>query len=245
MSSSTEEPGGTFVVSDQVVSEQLVSDQAMAEESVTRNTFAGDTGQLPLETRRVLVQLLLGPSLDAQRQTKLWPVLLRDEQGVRARLHELFLELVVDREQQVAYTRQVVDPELEIPVLLRKASLTFLQSALLLFLREQLIMAEARGERAAVSRTELAEHLSAYEPTHNRDQAKFGKQVAGAIERAKELSLLRKLRGTEERCEVSPTLKLLFSAEEIQALTATYRGLVDADGSYDDEAFAFADDEES
>ena len=31
---------------------------------------------------------------DAQRQTRLWPVLVRDERVLRARLHELFLELV-------------------------------------------------------------------------------------------------------------------------------------------------------
>ena len=200
-----------------------------ADAPATRS-FAGDTGELPIETRRVLVQLLLGPTLDSQRQTKLWPVLLRDERVVRARLHELFLELIIDRDQQVAYTRQVVDADLDIPVLLRKASLTFLQSALLLYLREQLIVGEARGERAVVSRAELIEHLSAYEPAHNRDQAKFAKQAAGAVERAKELSLLRKLRGGEDRFEVSPTLKLLFSADEIQTLTATYRALVEHGG---------------
>lgn len=190
-------------------------------------SFAADTGELSIETRRVLVQLLLGPALDAERHTKLWPALLRDERVVRARLHELFLELVVDRDQRVAYTRQVVDAELEFPVLLRKAPLTFLQSALVLYLREQLIVAEARGERAVVSRAELIEHLSAYEPTHNRDQAKFMKQAAGAVDRAKDLNLLRKLRGADERFEVSPTLKLLFSAEEILSLTATYRELVE------------------
>ena len=198
-------------------------------------SFVGDTGELPIETRRVLVQLLLGPALDAQRHTKLWPVLSRDERILRARLHELFLELIVDREQQVAYTRQVVDAELEIPVILRKAPLTFLQSALVLYLREQLILAEARGERAVVARAELAEHLSAYEPAHNRDQAKFGRQVEGAVDRAKELNLLRKLRGAEERFEVSPTLKLLFSAEEIQGLTATYRALVAGGGAREDD----------
>jgi len=41
--------------------------------------FAGDTGELPMDCRRVLVHLRLGPALDAERQTKLWPVLLRDE----------------------------------------------------------------------------------------------------------------------------------------------------------------------
>ena len=69
--------------------------------------FAGDAGALRLDTRRVIVQLLLGPALDAQRQSKLWPVLMRDEAVVRSRLHELFLDLVIDREQEVAFTRQV------------------------------------------------------------------------------------------------------------------------------------------
>ena len=87
-------------------------------------TFAGDRGQLPLDARRVLVQLLLGPSVDARRQTRLWPVLLRDEAALRSRLHELFLDLVIDHEQQVAFTRQVVSQEIDVPILLRKASPT-------------------------------------------------------------------------------------------------------------------------
>src|ERR1043166_9035633 len=78
--------------------------------------FSGDTGALAMDTRRVLVHLLLGPALDAQRQTKLWPVLLRDEQVLRSRLHDLFLELVVDRDQRVAFTRQVVDEAADVPV---------------------------------------------------------------------------------------------------------------------------------
>ena len=114
-------------------------------------TFAGDTGQLPLETRRVLVQLLLGPSIDAMRQRHLWPVLLRDEAVLRSRLHDLFLELVVDTDQQVAFTRQVVAEDIDAPVLLRKAHLTFLETALVLFLRQRLTQADAAGERAVVS----------------------------------------------------------------------------------------------
>jgi hypothetical protein len=192
--------------------------------------FNGDVGQLPLETRRVLVHLLLGPSLDAQRQSKLWPILLRDEGAIRSRLHELFLELVIDHDQQVAFTRQVLAEEIDAPILLRKVPLTFIQSALLLYLREQLILAEARGERAVVSRNEMVEHLGAFEVDDNRDQARFGKQSSNAVERAKELNWLRKLRGGEERYEVSPALKLLFSADEILALTRTYACLAEAGG---------------
>ena len=188
-------------------------------------TFPGDSGHLALETRRVLVQLLLGPAVDGRRQNKLWPVLLRDECVVRERLHELFLELVIDHDQKVAFTRQVSADDVEIPVLLRRANLTYLESVLVLFLRQKLTQADTQGDRAVVSWSELLEHLSVYEKDDNVDHARFSKQRASAIEKAKKLNLLQKIRGAEERFEVSPTLKLLFPAEEIQALTRTYAEL--------------------
>lgn len=193
-------------------------------------TFAGDTGQLPLDTRRVLVQLLLGPSIDATRQRLLWPVLLRDEAVLRSRLHDLFLELVVDTDQQVAFTRQVVAEDIDAPVLLRKAHLTFLETALVLFLRQRLTQADAAGERAVVSFEDMQAHLGVFERVANPDQARFGRQVIGAIEKVKKLSLVRLLPGGQQRFEVSPTLKLLFPAEAIQALNQTYQALLASGG---------------
>lgn len=193
--------------------------------------FPGDSGRLPLETRRVLVQLLLGPAVDGRRQTKLWPVLVRDEVVVRERLHELFLELVIDHEQKVAFTRQVTADDTEIPVLLRRANLTYLESVLVLFLRQRLTQADTQGERAVVSLPELLEHLSVYEKDDNVDHARFVKQRIAAIEKAKKLSLLQKIRGADDRFEVSPTLKLLFPAEEIMALTRTYAALAQRTGT--------------
>jgi hypothetical protein len=200
--------------------------------------FAGDTGELPMDTRRVLVHLLLGPALDAQRQTKLWPVLLRDERVLRSRLHELFLDLVVDHEQRVAFTRQVVDEAADVPVLLRRAALTFVQSALVLFLRQQLTQADARGERAVVSHDEMREHLRVFERDRNVDRARFERQANNAVEKAAQLNLIRRLRGEDERYEVSPALKLLFPAEEILALTETYTRLsrLGASNALSDEA---------
>lgn len=66
--------------------------------------YPGDSGQLPLDARRVLCSLLSGPSLDAERHGQLWPVLLRHETVVRSRLAELFLELVIDREMGPRWT---------------------------------------------------------------------------------------------------------------------------------------------
>lgn len=197
--------------------------------------FADDRGQLPMDTRRVLVQLLLGPAMDARRQTKLWPVLLRDENIIRSRLHELFLELVIDHEQQVAFTRQVSAEGLDAPILLRRANLTFLESALLLYLRQRLTQADVQGERAVVSQDEMVEQLDIFERKGNADHARFARQVQNAIDKGKKLSLLQKVRGTDDRYEVSPTLKLLFSAEEIQALTRTYLGLTASDDGVEED----------
>jgi hypothetical protein len=182
----------------------------------------GDKGTLPVESRRVLVQLLRGPSVDVRRHAKLWPILLRDEDVITSRLHDIFLELVVDRDQGVAFTRQMAFEQLDIPILLRKAPMTFIESVLVLYLRQRLTQADAQGDRAVVSNPEMLEHMSVFERQPNPDHAKFEKQSLNAIEKMKTLSLLHKLQGADERYEVSPTLKLLFSAEDIQALTKAY-----------------------
>ncbi len=185
--------------------------------------FAGDSGELPHDTRRVLVQLLAGPSLDGRRHSKLWPVLVRDETAIRCRLSELFLDLVMDTDMQVAFTRQADAGDLETPLLLRRAQLTFLDSIVLLHLRQRLTQADAQGERAVISVDEIIEHMSVYERSTNTDRAGFNKRIQASIEKIKTHSILQKIRSSEDRFEISPTLKLLFSAEAIQALTRTYQ----------------------
>ncbi len=196
-----------------------------AEQASAQALYQGDSGELPLDARRVLVQLLAGPSLDGRRHSKLWPILIRYEAEIRGRLSELFLQLVIDRDLQVAFTRQADTGDLEVPRLLRRASLTFLDSILLLHLRQRLTQAEAHGDRAVVSIEEIVEYLSVYEKAGNTDRALFEKRVNASIEKIKKHSILRKIRFSEGRFEISPTLKLLFSAGEIQALTRIYRDM--------------------
>lgn len=189
-------------------------------------SFSGDTGQLSVPLRRVLVQLLLGPVVDGRRHPILWSHLLQDEVVLRSRLHEMFLELVVDRQQSVAFTRQVVSDDLDVPVLLRRAPLTFLESALLLYIRKRLTQADVDGERAVVDRNEIIDFLQTYERSGNSDKSRFDRQLLSAIEKARKLNWLSSLKNSEDRFEVSPTLKLLFTAEHIQALTKTYEDVL-------------------
>jgi len=198
--------------------------------------YPGDSGGLSLEARRVLVQLLAGPSLDGQRHARLWPVLIRDEAAIRERLSELFLDLVIDRDQQVAFTRQADTGDLDTPLLLRRANLTLIDSLLLLHLRQLLTQADAHGERAVVSKAEMVEYLGVYERVGNTDRALFEKRIHASIEKVKKHSILRKIRASDDRFEVSPTLKLLFSAEEIQALTRVYAQMAAPDATETSEA---------
>ena len=185
--------------------------------------FLGDSGELALDTRRALVQLLAGPSLDGRRHPRLWPILVRDEAVIRRRLAELFLELVIDRDVQVAFTRQADTGDLEVPLLLRRAQLTFLDSVLLLYLRQRLTQADSQGDRAVASTDEIVEFLTLYERTSSTDRAGFVKRVHASIEKIKKHSILQKIRSSDDRFEISPTLKLLFSADEILALTRLYQ----------------------
>jgi hypothetical protein len=214
--------------------EEMLKGEATEQES-DQALYQGDSGELSLDARRVLVQLLAGPSLDGQRHSKLWPILIRDESAIRSRLSELFLQLVIDRDLQVSFTRQAETGDLEVPRLLRRANLTFLDSILLLHLRQRLTQAEAHGDRAVVSTDEIVEFLGVYEQAGNTDRALFEKRIHASIEKIKKHSILRKIRSSEDRFEISPTLKLLFSAEEIQALTRIYHDMRAAEASTEQE----------
>ena len=101
--------------------------------------------------------------------------------------------------------------------------LTFLDSVLLLYLRGLLSEAEARGERAAVSATDIVDQLRLYERSQNTDRAGFDKRIKAAIEKAKKNNIISQIRSGEDRYRVSHSLKLMFSAEEVAALATIYK----------------------
>lgn len=191
--------------------------------------YPGDTGMLPEAARRVLVHLLSGPSLEGRRHPRLWPALLQHQDLVRSRLADLFLELVIDQDRQVAFTRQADTAELETPILLRRSPLTFLDSVLLLYLRGLLVEADTRGQAAVVSMDDMVEQLRLYEPGVSTDRVGFEKRIKSSIEKAKKNSLIGAIRGSSDRFEVSASLKLMFGAEEVAQLAALYDRLAAGD----------------
>lgn len=187
--------------------------------------YVGDTGVLPLVARRAMCQLLAGPGIDAVRQEALWTALKRYEAPLRSLLCEMFLELVLDLESGIAFLRQADTGELDTPILLRSQPLTYIDTVLLLHLRQQLVEADAQGVRAVVEESVLVDALSVYEKNLSTDRAGFAKRVVAAIGKMRDNHVLERLRGSEDRYEITPALKLMFPAEDVQALTQVYREL--------------------
>lgn len=221
---------GTDVTTD--ADETFEADAARARSATAQSATAlwsGDTGVLGEQPRRALLELIKGPYLSGVKAPALWSALLADETGIRSRLDELFLELVLDRMGEFAFVRNVSTTELKVPSAVRSAALTFLDTAMLLVLREMLLTGEGEG-RVIVGRDEVFEQLSVYR-TVDRDESDFAKRLNSSW-----LNMKNKLRvihqaGAEDRAEISPVLRLIVDAEQIQAIGAEYRRIAAADGA--------------
>ena len=111
--------------------------------------FAGDSGTLDADVRRVLVRLLQRRFLLAERNRAQWRTLLENQQVIESRLHDLFVHLVVDHERGVAYKRQVRSAELDVPVLLRDEAYSRAETLVLVHLRTVFQREQGAGETSA------------------------------------------------------------------------------------------------
>lgn len=197
-----------------------------AEQETSAALFAGDPGELAEPTRRVLVQLLRGPYVSRRLHAKLWPALIVDEAVIRRRLGDLCLELVLDPERELGFVRNLEAEELALPRVIRANRLTLLDTALVLFLRGELLRAEAGDGRVIVGRQDVDEQLQVYRPATSTDELGFARRVNAAVSKMKDHSILIGT-GEEDRFEISPVLALVFTADEVLAVTAELRRLLE------------------
>lgn len=189
-----------------------------ADETTSAALWPTDTGALPDRTRRVLLRLVRGPYLSGAREAQLWSVLLSDQDVIRSRLADLFLELVIDPDNEFAFVRNA--PAEGAPRAVRSESLTFLDTAMLLVLRQTLLSEEGRG-RVIVGQAEVFEQLAVFR-TADRDERDFASRVSSSWHKMQ--NKLRVLHPVgEDRAEISPVLRLLVDADQVRAITAEYQ----------------------
>lgn len=199
--------------------------------------WAGDTGVLGMESRRAILDLIKGPYLSGRANPGLWSALLADEAAVRSRLHELFLDLVVDRVGEFAFVRNVDAGDLATPRTVRTESLTFLDTAMLLTLRQMLLHRDGEG-RVIVGQDEVFEQLRVYRPA-DHDEKLFRSRLNSSWMNMKNKLRVIHQTGTAdggERAEISPVLRLIVDAEQVRQIEAEYRRIAGSEHRRNDPA---------
>jgi hypothetical protein len=203
-----------------------VTEQEPESETGKEGLWPGDRGELHEQSRRALLEILKGPYLSGRQRPQLWAALIADEAAIRSRLHDVFLELVLDPVDEFAFTRRVRTTELDVPTPLRTESLSFLDTAMLLVLRQQVLAAPGET-RVIVGQDEVYERLDIY---RTGDASTFRRNLNGSWNR-----MMNKLRVThsagEGRAEISPVVKFLLDHDLVVALTEDYRRIAEEGAS--------------
>ena len=181
----------------------------------------------PFEAQRALVQLLRGPVVthDAHRQQ--WSAILAHRNEIEWRLADVFLDLVLDEDDGIAFTRPQPapdDPKLAPPQVLRTETLTFMDTLVILALRYQLLVAPP-GQRVIVEYDDIVADMDPYRGRYTTDAAGFRKRINASWEKMKKYSLIAAA-DTAGRFEVSPVLRQLFDADEVALVEAEYHRLL-------------------
>jgi hypothetical protein len=201
--------------------------------------WPGDTGSLSLRSRRALVQLLKGPLITATKHSAIWAAVLSDESALRARLAEVFLDLVLDENAGIAFTRMVrpgieAPEELDIPQVLRTEPLTHVDTLILLHLRSRIAHA-LPGERVIVDADDLFAEILVYRSVTDTDEAAFRRRFDASMTRLNNKFNLLSTTETDGRYEVSPALKHIFDPQTVSAVTAEYRRFAETGGEEETE----------
>lgn len=180
--------------------------------------FQGDRGVLPLTARKALVLLLKRTHLTAITHPAEWYALLNNIEQIEVTLHHLFLELVVDKHNEVAYKRQA-GREIQtrtFTTLVKDRKYTAEEAAMLLVIRQIQQTSRGLGEPATyVDRDDLHQRLMYLRPGSN-DEVRDREAVDRAIDTLLKEDLLLKVQGDDERLRISPVIETILNVARVQ-----------------------------
>lgn len=202
--------------------------------------FEGDEGRLELNQRKALVALLKHRFVTARTHPVEWRAIVTHPALVRSRLNDLFLDLHLDTEREVAFKRQAApDGGGRFPTLLFDTAWSREETILMVFLRSRSRAAEGTGvSRVYVDRQEMVDHVATLRPAQATDQATDGRRAAAAVDGLNKAGLLIGPR-TADRFEVSPAIDVVLPLERLQDLLRwlqTANGAAEAEAPADDDA---------
>ena len=153
------------------------------------------------------------------------------QDSLRNHLENMYLRLVIDERCGVVFIANAHydedDDEGESVRLISRRTLTLYDTLLILVLRKYYQDRETKGEHKIVIDIETIEAgLSPFLPLTNSTRLD-SKPLRASLKRMIEKRILRTVRGSDDRFEISPLIRYVVSAEFLQNLLNEYRRLAD------------------
>lgn len=172
---------------------------------------------LSLDARRALTKLLMSRYVTRARDRGTWDAILAHEDAIRERLADMFLDLEIDLDYEVAFKRQqLLD---DAPKLLRKDKpLSRDASLLLIYLRKEHEYTDAHDDPVVVTRAQIGEFFRAFRTAGDGDEAGFEGRVDTAIRAVIGLTLLAQNADADYLFTVAPAIVPLIGMDELARL---------------------------
>ena len=201
--------------------EYLRAQMEQGHDTASVSLFEGDEGTLEFVQRHALVALLKQRFISARTHPRDWRALVEHEAVLRSRLNDLFLELHVDREREVAWKRQATsETGSKFPTLLHDTAWSREETLVLVHLRDRLRAGAADGEtKVFVDVDDVLDHVASFRPPHATDESGDEKRARNAIASIAKAGLLIPT-GTDDRYEVSEAVEPLLPLELLKELLA-------------------------
>ncbi|MDQ2810496.1 MAG: DUF4194 domain-containing protein [Actinomycetota bacterium] len=179
--------------------------------------------RLPEPARRALVSLLMNRYVSRTRHRAAWEGIVAYESDLRARLDEMYLDLILDREAEVAFKRQQDGDDVP-RVLRREKALTRDASFVLIFLRREYAFADPDDGPVVISREQISGFLRVYREDGDSDDARFSRRVDAAINALiKPWQILEPDPAVDYLFTISPVVVPLVGVDEMRRFEAAFR----------------------
>lgn len=191
--------------------------------------FPGDTGRLDYEARKALVQLLRKTYISSEADPQEWHATVTFEDQIRERLNDMFLELRVDRQREIALKWQVPSENGDLPSLIRPMQHSREQAAVMLIAREELLRVRTGDTDDGQMRTEawldiedIVDTVMTFPALADNQRDRAAARATTAVEQIRRMGILLG-RPDATRLQVSPVVEILLPIERLMELTTWFR----------------------
>lgn len=189
------------------------------DEAQSFSLFEGDEGGLTAAQRRTLVLLLKHRYISAALQPAEWRTLLASQSVLKSRLNDLFLDLHIDLNYEVAFKRQAQGEGGDrFPTLLHDVAYSREETILLVLLRQRFRSERANGhDLVIVDRDNLIDNVAHFRPESATDRFGDNKRAVAAVDSLVKARVLLKT-SDPDRFRISAVIEVLLPIERLGEL---------------------------